>query len=518
MAVAFIDPVAQTFFVDAATYPKGMYVHSVDLMFRKKDTTTYQPFTVQLRPTINGYPHASLIHSSAALGQVSLKPDKINTVTGIDSDIPSFSNPNHYTRFEFPAPIFLLPGEHAIVLYTNSDDYEVFISEIGGERLDGSDRRVDKQPYAGSFFKSQNGSTYTAYQDIDLMFRLNACLFTTGTTELVMDNDLPASNVEYDYLQVSSQELTYKNTSVDYYYKATDNSSVTLDSSYNNIILNDNLLLDSRHVVLSTSNNSLIIKADIGTTDNTVSSMVDLTRLHAKTIKNVINDCGLVERNFTITNGGTGYTANAVVTITGNTGTGATATAVANVTSGKIESIIVTSSGLGYTENVTATIASPSVPAGNTTATVVVESETNARGGPALARYITRKVVLADGFDANMIRVYLTAYQPDQATIEVYYKVLADEDPDIFEDRPWVRMYNVQQGDESLLNTLKSKVPSDFLEYLFIPRTSTISYVGRQNSVTYPTFKTFAIKIVMRTSNSTYSPIVRDLRALALAP
>lgn len=518
MAVAFIDPVAQTFFVDAATYPKGMYVHSVDLIFKKKDTTTYQPFTVQLRPTLNGYPHSTLIHSSAALGQVSLTPDKIKTVSGIGSNIPNLSNSNHYTRFEFPSPIFLLPGEHAIVLFTNSDDYEVYISEIGGTRLDGSDRRVDKQPYAGSFFKSQNGSTYTAYQDIDLMFRLNACKFTTGTTSLVVQNILPASNIEYDLIKVSSQDLSFKDTTIDYFYKATDNTTVTLDSSYNSIIINKDLVLDARQVALSSSNGSLLLKADIGTTDNTISAMVDISRLNAIAVKNIINNCGLVAQNFTITDGGSGYTANAAVTITGGTGSGATATAVANVTSGKIESIVVTNSGLGYTENVTATIAAPSVPSGNTTATVVVASETNAKGGPAFSRYITRKVNLADGFDANMIRVYLTAYQPVESTIEVYYKIVADEDPTIFEDRPWVRMKNVQQGDESLLNNLKSQVDTDFFEYLFIPKTTDTSYIGLENSVTYPVFRTFAIKIVLRTSNPAYVPIVRDLRAIALAP
>jgi hypothetical protein len=172
MATAFIDPVAQTFFVDAATYPKGMFVHSVDLVFKKKDVATYQPFSIQLRPVVNGYPHSALIHSGAALGQVNLRPEKINTVTGVGSDIPDITNPNHYTRFKFPAPIFLVPGEHAIVMFTNSDNYELFVAEVGGTRIDGSDRRVDKQVFTGSFFKSQNGSTYTAYQDIDLMFRL----------------------------------------------------------------------------------------------------------------------------------------------------------------------------------------------------------------------------------------------------------------------------------------------------------------------------------------------------------
>jgi len=112
----------------------------------------------------------------------------------------------------------------------------------------------------------------------------------------------------------------------------------------------------------------------------------------------------------------------------------------------------------------------------------------------------------------------LTAYQPEEATIEVYYRIVADEDPTVFENRPYVRMLNVQQGDEDLPNVLKSKVNTDFLEYLFKPKTTTTSYVGIDNSVTYPTFRTFAIKIVLRTSNPANIPIVRDLRALALAP
>jgi hypothetical protein len=79
-------------------------------------------------------------------------------------------------------------------------------------------------------------------------------------------------------------------------------------------------------------------------------------------------------------------------------------------------------------------------------------------------------------------------------------------------------MKNVQQGNETLLNTVKSQIPSDYYEYLYIPTTATTSYVGLDNSVTYPVFRTFSIKIVMRTSNPTYIPIIQDLRVIALAP
>jgi hypothetical protein len=117
-----------------------------------------------------------------------------------------------------------------------------------------------------------------------------------------------------------------------------------------------------------------------------------------------------------------------------------------------------------------------------------------------------------------MIRVYLTGYQPPQSTIEVYYSVLAEEDPTNFIDRPYVRMKNVQPGNEGLTNDSKSQVETDFLEYLFIPFTDDTSYIGTTNNVNYNSFKTFAIKIVMRTSNPSYTPVIRDLRVLALAP
>lgn len=513
MAVGYIDPLAQTFFVDPATYPKGMYVHSVDLIFRKKDQVTFLPFTVQLRPTVNGFPHASLIHSSAALGQVSLKPDKINTVTGVGSDIPNINNPAHYTRFQFPAPIYLPTGEHAIVMFTNSDDYEVFIAEIGGTRLDGSDRRVDKQPYTGSFFKSQNGSTYTPYQDTDLVFRVNACEFTVGDTFLFADNLVPSSNLEYDLIKLSSQDLIFEQTELDYSYKSTSNATGILDSSYSRIFNQENIFLNERKIVYSTANNSLLVKVDFSTQDNTVSSMVDTSRLNITTVKNIINDCGLSSNVFSIINGGTGYTTNATITVTGTKGIGAEVVGVANATSGQIESIVVTNSGTGYTEDISLSISG----GGGTGAVVSVESETSSKGGPALARYITRKVNLSDGFDANMIRVYLTAYQPQQSTVEVYYKILAEEDPTNFNDRPYVRMLNVQQGNESKLNEIKSRVETDYLEYLFVPSTEDTSYIGTDD-VLYNNFKTFAIKIVMRTSDTTQVPIIRDMRAIALAP
>lgn len=60
-----------------------------------------------------------------------------------------------------------------------------------------------------------------------------------------------------------------------------------------------------------------------------------------------------------ITNAGSGYTANAVVTITGGGGSSATANAEANTTTGKIQIVNITAPGSSYETNPTVTVAAP---------------------------------------------------------------------------------------------------------------------------------------------------------------
>lgn len=505
--MAFIDPVAQTFFVDGRYYPKGFFIHSVDLCFKAKDGSTFLPITLQIRPTVNGYPHSNLVLPFA---EVTITPERVNTTTS-----PNFTTQADYTRFTFAAPVFVDTGEYALVLQTNSDQYSVYVAEIGQKRLDGSDRLISKQTYAGSFFKSSNGSTYTAFQNTDMMFRINRCTFTVGTTSVVLDNVTPSANLYIDGFNLSSKDLVFKDTSIVYNYKQTTNASITIDAAYTQVVRDQNIDLDNRGVILTTAN-SFISKFDLTTSDDTVSPVVDLERVHLINWSNNINDASLKSADFTINNSGSGYTANAVVTITGSTGSSATATAVP--TNGNITSIVVTAGGSDYLGSITATIADPTVPSGNTTATLSVANELASKGGNCLAKYITRGVVLTDGFDAGTLRAYISAVNMVDNEITLYYKVLANEDQDTFDSRPYVRMQCVQQGNETLLDTRKSSHKEDFLEYLYVPTTTDCSYVGVSNTVTYKTFKSFAIKIVMTSSNSTIVPKVTDMRAIALAP
>lgn len=59
------------------------------------------------------------------------------------------------------------------------------------------------------------------------------------------------------------------------------------------------------------------------------------------------------------------------------------------------------------------------------------------RYGNSQVRYISKNVVLADGLDAEDIKVYITAYKPSTSNIYVYAKILSADDNTKFDERDW---------------------------------------------------------------------------------
>lgn len=66
----------------------------------------------------------------------------------------------------------------------------------------------------------------------------------------------------------------------------------------------------------------------------------------------------------------------------------------------------------------------------------------NGPTGAAWSKSITKTVVLADGQDAEDLKIILTGYQPTGTAIEVYARVLSSEDPDILKDKAWTKLVN----------------------------------------------------------------------------
>lgn len=505
VVIGYWDPLAQTFLVSPVNYPQGIFLSKARFCFKSADTS--QPVTLQVRPATNGYPSSSVIYPYST---VTLTPDKVKTTSS-----PSLDDSTKYTEFIFDAPIYLQPGEHSFVLLSNSNKYEVYVAEIG--KLDlVNNRQISEQAYGGSLFLSQNGSTWTADQNSDMMFRLYRYTFDTVNPILAKFKiNYPSSNTAYDLAHLITSDISLANTSVAYYFNseyATGGLSVTalpitpfkdypMTDGYGRRVLNP-----------TTGNSTFTLSSIIGTTNPDISPVLDISRYGIIAVENIINNLPLSNSDINITSGGSAYStnANAVVTISGGGGSGATAAAV--VTSNVITSVYLTATGSGYTSSPTITITDANTTPG-TGATVVYNGEDKKTGGNASVRYITRRVTLADGFDSGDLRVYLTAYVPALASVLVYYKLLSTSDADTFDNKNYQLMTQISN------NNFVSTNEDDYREIAFAPgvngtANNSVSYTN--GSTAFNTFRTFAIKIVLTGTSTVDVPKIRDFRAIAL--
>ena len=192
------DPIAQSF--SLGDNP-GAFVTEVEIYFRTKDPVL--PVIVQLRPMIAGVPSEQIY----PFGEVIVEPSQI--FESWDATVP--------TVVRFPAPVYLNgEAEHAIVLISNSHEYTVWISRMGevdvSTLLQPESRQVivSSQPTLGSFFKSQNGSTWNASQYEDLKFNLYTAEFEETATVSFFSPELGVGNNQIATLVKDSLEFNSK--------------------------------------------------------------------------------------------------------------------------------------------------------------------------------------------------------------------------------------------------------------------------------------------------------------------
>ena len=130
--------------------------------------------------------------------------------------------------------------------------------------------------------------------------------------------------------------------------------------------------------------------------------------------------------------------------------------------------------------------------------------------GEARSKYVSRQVVLDDGQEAEDLRVYLSQYVPNGTDVKVYGRFLHQSDPAPFEEKDWIE----------LTTTPPTVTSSSFIEYTYdIPSTEldgngVLEYIT--DGVTYTGYKTFAVKVVLLSSQTSVVPKCRELRAIAL--
>lgn len=492
------DPIAQTFFVDGAVYPNGVFLSALGVYVRSKDEIL--PLKIEVRPTVNGFPNSYDVVPGSV---VSVAAEKIQTSE--DASVE--------TKFYFDSPLYLPPGEWALVVKSDSLEYEVFTAELGGKVI-GTNRTVSEQPYLGSFFKSQNASTWDAIQLEDLTFNLYKCKFaTTGTVTLY--NGLATTNAFADIIFTHMDDVKLSNTNIRYSH------SYDAGATTANYDIDTDIVPSARVGFYNETSNigKYRLTATLSTTDTDVSPYLFTSGGRLIAVENYVDNAELAQTNFTITNTGSGYNANANIALefTGLAGSGATAFALSNST-GHIVSIVGGNPGSGYTQNVSLLSANSNVSsvitaANGTGATVAISSEVDPAGGPATAKYISRVATLAQGFEATDLRVFLTAYKPSGTDILVYYKVKSPNDPEPFEDKSYTLM--AQRTGSGVYSTQEG-FRNSAIEYEFEPQDSSnlVSYTSGTSS--YDTFNQYALKVVLISNDTTKVPVVYDMRAIAL--
>lgn len=242
----YFDPIAQSFNVDSRG---GATLANITVYFKTKPTiptdVEYLPVQLYLVEMSNGTPTQKIVPMSI----VTLQPNQVTA-----SETPSLGG----TTFTFSDPIYLEDAtEYAFVVFSNSRDYEVWISTLGeqdrfGEAtspapirdlgiqdiaarrqfasatfttLDGQTTIADinnatvfpefygsnggtrgnnlpgtgiaEQPYLGSLFKSQNSSTWTPIQESDITFSIGKYVFPINSDQILLlgDSKLDVSKV-----------------------------------------------------------------------------------------------------------------------------------------------------------------------------------------------------------------------------------------------------------------------------------------------------------------------------------
>ena len=234
--VAYSDPLAQSFLFD-----KSMFITKLDLYFASKDAAI--PVQVQIREMVNGFPTQTVV----PFADVTLNPGSVN----IDGSA---------TTFTFPSPVFLQDGiEYAFVILANSNDYTVKFAEVGGE--DQSGNRISQQPYNGVLFKSANASTWTAEQGKDLTFVMHRAEFDTTTRNAVLRNNAnPSRQLQADPLTTvvtaSNADSTFTVAHRDHGHSAGDSVTLAGFAATNGFTTTN---LNKAHTIVSVARDSYTI-------------------------------------------------------------------------------------------------------------------------------------------------------------------------------------------------------------------------------------------------------------------
>ena len=126
-------------------------------------------------------------------------------------------------------------------------------------------------------------------------------------------------------------------------------------------------------------------------------------------------------------------------------------------------------------------------------------AETANTGGSAAAKYMTRPVILTN--DATALDIRVSANVRSTSAVKMYYRNTSAEDARKLGDVAWTA-FNSDGTPDSTVDPAKDNVT--FKEHKF-------------SASSLPEFTAFQLKVVLTGTNSSYPPILKDMRGIALA-
>ena len=268
----YIDPLAQTFTIPANEYPGGMMLDAIEVFFAKKHTDL--PVTLQIRPTVQGSPHSSIIIPFSEV--VKYPPDISLNDTAIGA--------TNATRFEFTTPVFLEPGEYALCFVTNTGDYELMSARVGDFDIATGDTIVQRQ-YVNDLYEPQNGSVALPSSTEDLAFRIIRANYDLTTRSITFENTAIGATTDVDMVYLNAKDLQLAGTSTNY----TLTLSGTSNSSFSEMLnKNTNTPLDERRQINNAGTAKLFV--EMTSQNSHIGPMLDVSQSSLITVKNNVSD------------------------------------------------------------------------------------------------------------------------------------------------------------------------------------------------------------------------------------
>ena len=439
------------------------------------------------------------------------------------------------TTFTFASPVYVQENtEYAFVLMANTTDYNVYVARLGETNL-GSSRTISAQPYAGVFFKSQNGVTWSADQNEDIKFKIKRAEFSNVTGTVTLTNDtLGGRTLKTNPLRTTSGSKDITVFHPNHGMHGTSNN-VTISGlssgSYNGIAHDDingtytsikNITLDS-YVITSGSSSNATATGDVGgsavvATQNRVYDLLNLSGIQTMQLPDTSINYFIrpttgksihgSESEFSLT-----ALSNKIAVVNDDNIYFTAPQMVAsdinqtNEMSGQkslftILELTTTNTKLSPvldTQRMSNFVISNRLNNPTSSNTPDFVADTAATGTSTAAVYCTKAITLENSSTSLDIR--LAANVRSSSSVKVFFRVLGAEQDEKLDELAWTG-FNSDGSEDTTVTPAEND--TTFKDYKY-------SVEGLKS------FTSFQIKITMTGSISSYPPKVKDMRAIALA-